>query len=70
MTDKVQIDQSPGAIKVVPAALPDAPDVAMMILLELRAIRAAIVTIACESGRARPADFSPDNFVIPEEQEN
>lgn len=70
MTDKVQIDQSPGAIKVVPAASPESPDVNMQILNELRSIRAAIVAIACSDGRFAPSDFVPDNFDLPREQEN
>lgn len=70
MTDKVQIDQSPGPLKQVPAAVPDAPDVNMQILNELRAIRAAIVALVCADNRFKPSDFAPDNFSIPEEQEN
>lgn len=70
MTDKVQIDQSPGAIKVVPAASPESPDVNMQILNELRSIRAAIVALVCSDGRFIPADFAPDNFDLPREQEN
>jgi len=70
VTDKVQIDQTPGPLKQVPAAVPDAPDVDMQILNELRAIRAAIVALACSDGRFSPADFAPDNFDLPREQEN
>ena len=69
-TDKVQIDQSLGPEKVVPAAVPDTLDVDMQILNELRAIRRAIVALVCADGRFVPADFVPDNFSISEEQEN
>lgn len=67
MTDKVQID---GTVKTVPAASPEAPDVNMQILNELRSIRRAIVALVCADGRFAPNDFAPDNFSIPEEQEN
>lgn len=70
MTDKVQIDQTPGPLKQIPAAVPDAPDVDMQILNELRSIRAAIVALVCSDGRFKPTDFAPDNFSIQEEQEN
>ncbi len=67
MTDKVQID---GIAKTSPAAVPDAPDVDMQILNELRSIRRAMVALVCADGRFAPNDFAPDNFSIPEEQEN
>lgn len=70
MTDKVQIDQSQGPLKQVPAASPEAPDVNMQILNELRSIRRAIVALVCADGRFAPNDFAPDSFSISEEQEN
>ena len=40
------------------------------ILLELRSMRAALVSLACDGNKRSTKDFEPDNFVLPKEQEN
>ena len=33
-----------------------------LVLVELRAMRLALTTLACDGGRARPSDFDPEYF--------
>jgi hypothetical protein len=48
----------------------DVNETLQAVLAELRVIRAALVTLACDGGKQQPKDFEPNQFSQVTEEEN